>query len=307
MAGVDILASAFSGANAAFLSEQYARWAADPASVDPTFAELFGALNEDARAVLEEFDRRLLGAAPSGVRGRGPRGRHPAAAGASAAVRRADPRRHHRLAARADADPLLPGARPSGGAARSARAADSQAARRARSALLWFHRQRPRQADLHRQRARPRNRDAARNPDHPARDLLRLDRRRVHAHPGPRPEVLDPAQGGRRALAQRVRCQGEAHHPAAAHRGGRLRGVLPEALRHHQALRPRGRRDHHSRAAHGDRDGGRARRGRGRHRHAASRPAQHAGQHRARSRSPRCSPSSAARASSPTMCRARAT
>src|ERR1700730_17128031 len=54
MAGVDILASAFSGANAAFLSEQYARWAADPASVDPTFAELFGALNEDARAVLEE-------------------------------------------------------------------------------------------------------------------------------------------------------------------------------------------------------------------------------------------------------------
>jgi 2-oxoglutarate dehydrogenase E1 component len=54
MAGVDILASAFSGANAAFLSEQYARWAANPHSVDPTFAELFSALNDDARAVLEE-------------------------------------------------------------------------------------------------------------------------------------------------------------------------------------------------------------------------------------------------------------
>ncbi len=54
MAGVDILASAFSGANTAFLAEQYARWAADPGSADPTFAELFGALNEDARAVLEE-------------------------------------------------------------------------------------------------------------------------------------------------------------------------------------------------------------------------------------------------------------
>ena len=54
MAGVDILASAFSGANAAFLAEQYARWAANPVSVDPTFAELFGALNEDARSVLEE-------------------------------------------------------------------------------------------------------------------------------------------------------------------------------------------------------------------------------------------------------------
>jgi 2-oxoglutarate dehydrogenase E1 component len=54
MAGVDILASAFSGANAAFLGEQYARWAANPASVDPSFADLFGALNEEARSVLEE-------------------------------------------------------------------------------------------------------------------------------------------------------------------------------------------------------------------------------------------------------------
>ncbi len=54
MAGVDILASAFSGANAAFLGEQYARWATNPHAVDPTFAELFGALNDDARAVLED-------------------------------------------------------------------------------------------------------------------------------------------------------------------------------------------------------------------------------------------------------------
>src|SRR6185437_4415516 len=54
MAGVDILASAFNGANAAFLGEQYARWAANPASVDPSFADLFGAMNEEARSVLEE-------------------------------------------------------------------------------------------------------------------------------------------------------------------------------------------------------------------------------------------------------------
>jgi 2-oxoglutarate dehydrogenase E1 component len=54
MAGVDILASAFSGANAAFLGEQYARWATNPASVDPTFAELFSALNDDVRAVVED-------------------------------------------------------------------------------------------------------------------------------------------------------------------------------------------------------------------------------------------------------------
>ena len=54
MAGVDILASAFSGANAAFLGDQYARWATDPASVDPSFADLFGAMNDEARSVLEE-------------------------------------------------------------------------------------------------------------------------------------------------------------------------------------------------------------------------------------------------------------
>jgi 2-oxoglutarate dehydrogenase E1 component len=54
MAGVDILASAFNGANAAFLGEQYARWATDHASVDPSFAELFSAMNDEARAVLED-------------------------------------------------------------------------------------------------------------------------------------------------------------------------------------------------------------------------------------------------------------
>jgi 2-oxoglutarate dehydrogenase E1 component len=54
MAGVDILASAFSGANAAFLGDQYARWATDPSSVDPSFADLFGAMNDEARAVLED-------------------------------------------------------------------------------------------------------------------------------------------------------------------------------------------------------------------------------------------------------------
>src|ERR1700722_7946897 len=54
MAGIDILASAFSGANAAFLADLYARWASDPASVDPSFADLFSAMNDEARAVLED-------------------------------------------------------------------------------------------------------------------------------------------------------------------------------------------------------------------------------------------------------------
>ncbi len=54
MAGVDILASAFSGANAAFLGDLYARWATDPGSVDPSFADLFDTLNDESRAVLSE-------------------------------------------------------------------------------------------------------------------------------------------------------------------------------------------------------------------------------------------------------------
>src|ERR1700710_953768 len=54
MAGMDILASAFSGANAAFLADLYARWATDPSSVDASFADLFAAMNDEARSVLED-------------------------------------------------------------------------------------------------------------------------------------------------------------------------------------------------------------------------------------------------------------
>ena len=54
MAGVDILASAFSGANAAYLSDLYARWVANPGSVDASFDDLFSALNDEARAVLTD-------------------------------------------------------------------------------------------------------------------------------------------------------------------------------------------------------------------------------------------------------------
>ena len=54
MAGVDLLATAFSGGNAAFLADLYARWVADPATVDPSFAELFAALDEEAVSVLQD-------------------------------------------------------------------------------------------------------------------------------------------------------------------------------------------------------------------------------------------------------------
>ncbi len=54
MAGVDILVTAFNGANAAFIADLYARWASNPASVDVSFAELFAALSDEARAVLTD-------------------------------------------------------------------------------------------------------------------------------------------------------------------------------------------------------------------------------------------------------------
>ena len=54
MAGVDVLATAFSGANAAFIADMYARWIADPASVDTSFADVFETLDEEQRAVLSD-------------------------------------------------------------------------------------------------------------------------------------------------------------------------------------------------------------------------------------------------------------
>jgi 2-oxoglutarate dehydrogenase E1 component len=54
MAGVDILVTAFSGANAAFISDLYARWIENPSSVDESFGDLFAALNDEARAVLTD-------------------------------------------------------------------------------------------------------------------------------------------------------------------------------------------------------------------------------------------------------------
>ncbi len=52
MPGVDLLAQAFNGGNAAFVADMYARWAANPSSVDASFAELFAALNDEARGIL---------------------------------------------------------------------------------------------------------------------------------------------------------------------------------------------------------------------------------------------------------------
>ena len=54
MAGVDVLATAFSGGNAAYLADLYARWVSDPAGVDPSFTALFEAMDEQAVSVLQD-------------------------------------------------------------------------------------------------------------------------------------------------------------------------------------------------------------------------------------------------------------
>ena len=56
MAGVDVLASALSGANGPFIADAYARWLNDPASVDKSFSELFAQLGDDERAILGDVE-----------------------------------------------------------------------------------------------------------------------------------------------------------------------------------------------------------------------------------------------------------
>ncbi len=261
---MSIVATAFNGANAAFIADLYARWWPPPPRVDPSFAELFGALNDEARAVLED------------------------ASGASWAPRKsappnpssAAPASRRRMAPPSPPSPSRCAPRPRTACARlmlirTYRVRGHLEASSTRSACR-FRRRIPSsipttygftdadmdRADLHRQRARP-----AKPPRcgeilaDPARDLLRPDRRRVHAHPGPRPEGLDPAPGRGRALAHAISTPtASARILQRTDRGRGLRGVLPEALRRHQALRPGRRRGHHPGDARHHRDRRRRRR-----------------------------------------------
>ncbi|HEX7389806.1 MAG TPA: 2-oxoglutarate dehydrogenase E1 component, partial [Acidiphilium sp.] len=54
MAGMDILATAMNGGNAAFIASLYAKWVSAPDSVDPDFGSLFAALGDEAKAVLTD-------------------------------------------------------------------------------------------------------------------------------------------------------------------------------------------------------------------------------------------------------------
>jgi 2-oxoglutarate dehydrogenase E1 component len=107
MAGMDILASAFNGANAAFLADLYARWAGDPSSVDPSFADLFAAMNDEARAVLEDASGASWAPRPRFAGDEAPVAKPVEGGLAPDQVRAAT------VASRADADPVLPGARTS--------------------------------------------------------------------------------------------------------------------------------------------------------------------------------------------------
>ena len=208
MAGVDILASAFSGANAAYLADLYAKWSADPASVDSSFAELFGALNDEARSVLTdaagaswaprhyEFGEPEPKPAPK----KGDKAA-PAPTGASAAQVRAAALdslralmliRAYRVRGHLEAqlDPLglqVPKSHPElDPASYGFTPADLDRPIFIDNVLGYEHGDNP-----------PDHRDRP-------RQLLRPHRRRVHAHPGPRPEGLDPAPDRGRALGRQL-------------------------------------------------------------------------------------------------------
>ncbi len=255
MAGIDILASAFSGANAAFLADLYARWASNPASVDPSFADLFAAMNDEARAVLEDASGASWAPRPSFSDDEvAAGGAKPVPGGLGA---RAGPRRHHHVAAGADADPLLPGARSPRSQARPARADHSghntRSWIRASYGFTEADMDKPIFIDnvLGRETAT-------------LREIMQILRQTYCGPIGVEfMHIQDPEQ--KSWIQRRVegapwltlpRRRRKAHHPAATDRSRRVRGVLPEALCHHQALRPGRRRGHHPGAARDDRDGG---------------------------------------------------
>ena len=134
--------------------------------------------------------------------------------------------------------------------------------------------------------------EAARRARRAARLLLPHRRHRVHAHRGPRAARL--AAGAHRGAAPEARRRRAEVHPGQAQRRRGVRDVPADQVHRPEAVLPRGRRDRHPAAGRRAGQGRRARAGRGRHRHAAPRPAQRAGQHRRQADLARSSASSRA-------------
>jgi len=55
-----------SGSRAAAVAELYRAFVRDPQSVDPAWRDFFGDLDQDARALLDDFERGRVPAAPGG-------------------------------------------------------------------------------------------------------------------------------------------------------------------------------------------------------------------------------------------------
>ena len=251
------LSSFLYGGNAAYIEDLYARYEADPNSVDARVARLLRQ-PEGRRRRGEERARRLVEEAAghrahrASLRARRPMGRgreedrrqgpRQGAGRRRRAHRRGRAAGDARLDPRADADPRLSHPRPLPRQSRSARPRAAQGRRGARSALLRLRRSRHRPQDLPRQGARARIRHHARDRRDPAAHLLPDDGHRVHAHLERRPEALDPGAHRRRRQGDHLHARGQARDPQQAGRGRRLREILRRQVHRHQALRARRRR-----------------------------------------------------------------
>ena len=114
-------ATILSGANALYVSELYGRFATDPGSVDPSWAEFFGQLGDEGRSVLAELQGPPWGKNGAKVIGAANPDAAPAPKKAARRTvgRRTAPR-DYRFGPRPDADPRLPRPRPSRRRSRSA-------------------------------------------------------------------------------------------------------------------------------------------------------------------------------------------
>ena len=240
------LTSFLYGGNAAYIEDLYARYEADPASVDAEWQAFFAGPEGRAGRRRKKRPRRLLAAAglaaarrmaiwsrPSTATGRRPsrrsatRSRRKAQATGVGDFRRRRAAGHARFDPRADADPRLPHARPSPRQSRSARPRSRRGQRGgARSALLRLHRRRPRPADLPRQGARARIRaPCARSSPSCSRTYCQtLGVEFMHIS-NPAAEGLDPGAHRGPRQGDHLHPRGQARHPQQAGRGRRLREV----------------------------------------------------------------------------------
>ncbi|MDG6094041.1 2-oxoglutarate dehydrogenase E1 component [Acetobacter sp. AN02] len=72
MAGTDLLTAALSGSNLAYVADLYAKWAQDPKSVDPSFGDLFGSLDDDQASILQDAAGASWAPRPSIITGEEP-------------------------------------------------------------------------------------------------------------------------------------------------------------------------------------------------------------------------------------------